>query len=234
MEIVLGIDNIIFISIMAGRLPLAEQAKGRRVGLVAAAVSRLGLLLSVAWIVKLKEPLLSMFGISYTGKALVLLFGGIFLLYKATKEIHAKVEGSHEDAEAGGAGLSFSSLVVQVMLLDIVFALDSVITAVGMTEHISIMVVANIAALAVMLIFADTIARFIDQHPAIKMLALSFLLMIGLLLVSEGLGAHIPKGYVYGAMVFSVFVEALNIRAGTRHGAKPVKLHEVPRESSTP
>ena len=232
MELVLGIDNIIFISVLAGRLPEAERDKARQLGLLAAAVSRLLLLLSVAWLARLTTPLMTVLGQELTGKSLVLLFGGLFLMYKATKEIHAKLEGAEEDAHPVGAAgaVTLRSILLQVMLLDVVFALDSVITAVGMTPYVSLMVLANLIALGGMLFFANPLARFVDRHPAIKMLALAFLMMIGMMLTAEGLGQHIPKGYIYSAMAFAVLVEILNIRSGSRpNPAAPVRLHETPR-----
>ncbi len=227
MEIVLGIDNLIFISILAGRLPEEDRAKARRVGLAGAFVTRLGLLAVISWIVHLTEPLITVMGRELSGKSLILIGGGLFLLYKATTEIHHKLEG--EDESGGDSAKKraiFAAVIIQIMILDIVFSLDSVITAVGMTDHISIMVAANIIALIVMLITGGTIHNFIERHPTIKILALSFLLMIGLVLMGEGLGMHIPKGYVYFAMGFSIFVELINLNM--RRKGKPVHLHNKP------
>lgn len=225
MEVVLGVDNVIFITILAGRLPESDRKRARTTGLAVGAVMRLGLLSIIAWIVGMTQPLFTLAGHEFTGKSLILLGGGLFLLYKATKEIHAKLEGEHESA-GGGAAASFGAVIVQIAVLDLVFALDSIITAVGMTPYVSIMVIANLGALAIMVLAAGGIASFVDRHPAVKMLALAFLLTIGVLLLAEGMGMHVPKGYVYFAMAFSVLVELLNIRAGTRN---PVKLHETPR-----
>ena len=226
LEIVLGIDNIIFISILAGKLPRAQQAKGRRVGLLGAFVTRLLLLMSIAWIVRLTRPLFSVFDHAVSGRDLILLFGGLFLIGKATFEIHNKLEGEEHGPESSKRrkGASFGAVILQIMLIDLVFSLDSVITAVGMAEHISVMVTANVIALAIMLAAAGPISAFVDRHPTIKMLALAFLLLIGTNLVAEGVGFHIPKGYTYFAMAFSVLVEMLNLRL--RRVTQPVKLHQ--------
>jgi predicted tellurium resistance membrane protein TerC len=227
LEIVLGVDNIIFITILSGRLPPHQRESARKVGLAGAFVSRLGLLAGISWIVKLDQPLFSVMGRGFSGKALILLGGGLFLLYKATKEIHHKLEAA-EDAPgtAAKAGATFASVIAQIVLLDMVFSIDSVITAVGMTDVVAVMVAANVIALAVMLLLGKSISLFVERHPSVKVLALSFLLMIGLVLLGEGLGAHIPKGYVYFAMGFSVFVELVNIRATRK--TKPVTLNQVP------
>jgi predicted tellurium resistance membrane protein TerC len=224
LEIVLGIDNIIFISILAGKLPAEQQPKARRLGLVGAFVSRMLLLLSIAWIVRLTRPLFEVFGHGVSGRDLILLIGGLFLIGKATHEIHEKLEGEEGHVTAK-LRTSLSRVVVQIMLIDIVFSLDSVITAVGMVDQVSIMVGANIIALAIMLVASGVIARFVERHPTIKMLALSFLVVIGVNLVAEGSGYHIPKGYTYFAMFFSIAVEALNIKARAR-AVRPVKLHQ--------
>lgn len=223
LEVVLGIDNIVFISILAGKLPHQQQSKARRVGLAVAMVMRIGLLFSLAWIMKLVTPLFHVAGHGVSGRDLILLIGGLFLLAKSTHEIHSKLEGIEGESKAEAA--SFIGVIVQIMLLDVVFSLDSVITAVGMINEIGIMVAAIVIAVIIMMIFADAISLFVDQHPTIKMLALSFLLMIGLMLVADGLGHHIPKGYAYFAMGFSVFVEMLNLRI--RRGTTPVKLHQT-------
>lgn len=223
MEVVLGIDNLIFISILAAKLPVEVRAKARRIGLTGAFVTRLGLLAVISWIARLTTPLFSAFGHEFSGKSLILICGGLFLIYKATTEIHHKLEGEHEIAGSGAAAITFASVITQIMLLDLVFSLDSVITAVGMTPHVSIMVIANVIALAAMLAVGGTINGFIERHPTIKILALSFLLMIGLVLIGEGAGLHIPKGYVYFAMGFSIGVEILNMMI-RRKGA-PVHLH---------
>lgn len=231
MEVVLGIDNIIFISILVDRLPEHQREKGRKLGLLGALVTRLVLLYFIAWIVGLTEPLFSVFGVEFSGKALILLGGGLFLLYKATHEIHEKLEGPEQSIDGGASARAlrgFWGVITQIMILDLVFSIDSVITAVGMAQHISIMVAANIIALCVMLLSSGYISSFVARHPTIKMLALSFLLMIGLLLIGEAMGLHIPKGYAYFAMGFSVFVEILNLRQ--RKSRNPVVLHNTPVE----
>src|SRR6185503_16894908 len=212
LEIVLGIDNIIFISILSSKLPAASQGRARKLGLFGAFVTRVLLLLSIAWIVKLTTPLFTVFSMEITGRSLILIVGGLFLIAKATYEIHSKLEGEEHETGTRAIGPSLSAVVAQIMLVDIVFSLDSVITAVGMVDDVSIMIGANVIALAIMLAAAGPIAAFVDVHPTIKMLALSFLVLIGTNLVGEGFGAHIPKGYTYFAMGFSVLVEMLNIR----------------------
>jgi predicted tellurium resistance membrane protein TerC len=224
LEIVLGIDNIIFISILAGKLPVEQQPKARRLGLIGAFVSRLLLLFSIAWIVRLTNPLFEVFGREVSGRDLILVLGGLFLIAKATHEIHDKLEGEEGHVTAK-LRTSMGRVIVQIMLIDIVFSLDSVITAVGMVNQVSIMVAANVIALGIMLAAADMIAGFVERHPTIKMLALSFLVVIGVNLVAEGTGYHIPKGYTYFAMFFSIMVETLNIRARAR-SKTPVKLHQ--------
>jgi predicted tellurium resistance membrane protein TerC len=225
LEVVLGIDNIIFISILALKLPRNQQAKARRLGLLGAFGTRLLLLMSIAWIVRLTRPLFAVFAHPVSGRDLILLFGGLFLIGKATFEIHNKLEGEEHDAGVSPrAKASFAAVIVQIMLIDMVFSLDSVITAVGMAEHISVMVIANVIALGIMLSAAGAISGFVDRHPTIKMLALAFLLLIGTNLVAEGVGFHIPKGYTYFAMAFSVLVEMLNLRL--RRVSQPVKLHQ--------
>jgi predicted tellurium resistance membrane protein TerC len=224
LEIVLGIDNIIFISILAGKLPAEQQPKARRLGLLGAFVSRMLLLLSIAWIVRLTRPLFEVFGHAVSGRDLILLLGGLFLIGKATHEIHDKLEGE-EGHVTTKMRTSLARVVVQIMLIDIVFSLDSVITAVGMVDQVSIMVGANIIALGIMLAASGMIAGFVERHPTVKMLALSFLVVIGINLVAEGSGYHIPKGYTYFAMFFSIAVETLNIKARSK-AARPVKLHQ--------
>ena len=224
LEIVLGIDNIIFISILAGKLPAEEQPKARKLGLLGAFVSRLGLLLSIVWIVRLTRPLFEVFGHPVSGRDLILLVGGLFLIAKATHEIHEKLEGE-EGHVTTKLRASLTRVVVQIMLIDVVFSLDSVITAVGMVDQISIMIGANVIALGIMLAAAGAIAGFVDRHPTVRMLALSFLVVIGINLVAEGTGYHIPKGYTYFAMFFSVMVEMLNMKMRAR-ASKPVKLHQ--------
>jgi predicted tellurium resistance membrane protein TerC len=233
LEVVLGVDNLIFIAILAGRLPPSERDRARRIGLAGAFVSRMGLLGTISWIVRLNQPLFTVGSFGFSGKALILLGGGLFLIYKATKEIHHKLE-SADDAPGTSAKAvaTLASVIAQIMVLDMVFSIDSVITAVGMTDYLSVMVAANVIALIVMLAAGNSINNFVERHPSVKVLALSFLLMIGLVLVAEGFGAHIPKGYIYGAMGFSVFVELLNIRTTRR--TKVIALNQVPRVSDIP
>ncbi len=223
LEIVLGIDNVIFISILSGRLPQKDQSKARRLGLGLAMIMRVLLLLSLTWVMGLTRPLATLFGFGVTGRALILIIGGLFLLTKSTREIHERLEGDDEHGTAP-ATPSFAGVLIQIMLLDIVFSLDSVITAVGMVDQVEIMIAAVIIAVGVMMFFAGIISRFVDKHPTIKMLALSFLLLIGVNLVAEGVGFHIPKGYTYFAMGFSVFVEMLNLKLRKKPRA-PVQLH---------
>src|SRR5213593_4053574 len=226
LEIVLGIDNIIFISILAGKLPAGEQPRARTVGLTLAMVTRI-LLLSLTGIMRLTRPLFSPFGHPFSGRDLILLLGGLFLLWKSTREIHDKLEGE-EGRQNVKAGATFGGVIVQIALLDIVFSLDSVITAVGMVRQVGVMIAAIVLAVLVMLVAAGPISDFVHRHPTLKMLALSFLLLIGVTLIADGLGQHIPKGYVYFAMGFSVFVESLNLRLLRK--AAPVHL----KESITP
>jgi predicted tellurium resistance membrane protein TerC len=223
LEIVLGVDNIIFISILSGKLPKSEQKRARRIGLLAAMVMRILLLLSIAWVVGLTEPLFEVFGLAVSGRDLILIGGGLFLLAKATYEMHDKLEGDEGHA-SGKAAATFASVIAQVMLLDMVFSLDSVITAVGMVDEIWVMIVAVIAAVMVMMIAAEPISAFVEAHPTVKILALSFLLLIGVSLVAEGFGTHIPKGYIYFAMGFSVFVESVNIRVRAPKPTSPLHL----------
>jgi predicted tellurium resistance membrane protein TerC len=223
LEVVLGVDNVIFISILAGKLRPQDQARARRLGLLAAMVMRILLLFSLAWIVRLTEPLFSVFGRGVSGRDLILLVGGLFLLAKATLEIHEKLEGVEGERSARVAP-SFGAVILQIMVLDVVFSLDSVITAVGMAESITVMVIAVVLAVGIMMVSAGSVSEFVQRHPTVKVLALSFLLLIGMSLVGEGLGQHIPKGYIYFAMAFSVFVEMINLRV-RKHGV-PVDLHE--------
>lgn len=222
LEIVLGVDNVIFISILSSKLPGPLQVRARRLGLMAAMVMRILLLLSIAWIIRLTAPLFSVLGQAISGRDLILIVGGLFLLAKATLEIHERLEGEAGHAERRTPP-SFSAVILQIMALDIVFSLDSVITAVGMAEDVSIMVAAVILAVAVMMFSAEGISAFVSRHPTIKVLALSFLLLIGVSLIGDGLEMHIPKGYIYFAMGFSVFVEMINLRV---RGGTPVKLHQ--------
>ena len=224
LEIVLGIDNVIFISILAGKLPGDQRAKARRIGLALAMLMRVGLLLVITWIVRLTEPLFAVFGHDVSGRDLILLGGGLFLLGKSTFEIHDHLEGEHGDKSRRVAA-SFVSVIVQIMLLDIVFSLDSVITAVGMAEDVGVMIAAVVVAVGFMMFFAGTISKFVEKHPTLKMLALSFLILIGVTLIAEGLGQHISKGYIYFAMSFSVLVEILNIKVVGR-APQPVQLHQ--------
>ena len=221
LEIVLGVDNVIFISILSAKLPKEQQKRARRVGLIAAMVMRIGLLWSIFWISRLTHPLFEILGRSISGRDLILLGGGLFLLAKATYEIHDKLEG-HEGGPAKAAA-SFASVIGQVMILDIVFSLDSVITAIGMADDQRVMIAAVVLAVLVMLVAAEPISQVVETHPTIKILALSFLLLIGMSLMADGLGQHISKGYIYFAMGFSVFVEAINIRV--RRKSAPVQLH---------
>ena len=224
LEVVLGVDNVIFISILAGKLPERDQARARRVGLMAAMVMRILLLFSLAWIVRLTEPLFSVLGKGISGRDLILLGGGLFLLAKATMEIHERLEGV-EGARSARVAPSFGAVIFQIMLLDIVFSLDSVITAVGMADSLPVMVIAVVLAVGIMMLSSGTVSEFVQRHPTVKVLALSFLLLIGMSLVGEGLGQHIPKGYIYFAMAFSVFVEVVNIRV--RKSGVPVDLHDA-------
>jgi predicted tellurium resistance membrane protein TerC len=211
LEIVLGIDNIVFISILSGKLPKEKQKKARQTGLALALITRILLLLSLSWVMSLTAPLFTVLQQEISGRDLILLIGGLFLIYKATTEIHEKLEGENHDTEIKGKA-SFSSVILQILILDVVFSLDSVITAVGMASHIEVMVAAVIIAVIIMLFAAESISKFVNQHPTVKMLALAFLVLIGVSLLAEGLDQHIPKGYIYFAMAFSVLVEMLNLR----------------------
>ena len=215
LEIVLGIDNVVFISILASRLPKPSQKQARQIGLALAMITRILLLLSISWIIRLTAPLFAVFGHEVSGRDLILLAGGLFLLAKATHEIHHRLEGDGADEDTA-AQATFGAVVLQIMLLDVVFSLDSVITAVGMVDEVAVMIAAVVISVIVMMISVEGISAFVDRHPTVKMLALSFLMLIGVMLVAESFHTHIPKGYVYFAMGFSVFVEALNIRV-SRH-----------------
>lgn len=222
LEIVLGIDNVVFIAILAGRLPDHDQSRARRLGLVAAMATRLVLLACISWIMKLNAPLFALVGREFSGKDLILLFGGLFLIGKATFEIHDQMEGGKHVGPQRKAAARFARVIVQIMILDLVFSLDSVITAVGMADRLAIMVTAVVAAVAVMLVFVDAISGFIGRHPTLKVLALSFLILIGVMLVAEGLGKHIEKGYIYFAMAFALGVEMINLRVKrTQHEDRP-------------
>ena len=224
LEIVLGVDNIIFISILSGKLPAKQQARARRVGLLGAMLTRVLLLFSLAWIVKLTTPLFTAIDHPVTGRDLILIGGGLFLLAKSTFEIHERLEGE-EGHGSGRVAASFASVIAQIMLLDIVFSLDSVITAVGMVDQVWVMIAAVVVSVAIMMLAAEPISDFVHKHPTVKMLALSFLLLIGMSLLLEGFGQHIPKGYIYFAMGFSVFVEMINLRVRAR-AAVPVHLRD--------
>jgi predicted tellurium resistance membrane protein TerC len=223
LEIILGVDNVIFISILSGKLPQRQQARARRVGLLAAMLMRILLLLSIAWIIRLTAPLFTVFGRGVSGRDLILIGGGLFLIGKATLEIHERLEGEEGDGAVRVAP-SFAAVIVQIMLLDIVFSLDSVITAVGMADDVTVMAAAVVLAVGIMMFSAEPISGFVNRHPTVKVLALSFLLLIGVSLIGDGLGMHVPKGYIYFAMGFSIFVEMINMRV--RKTGSPVKLHQ--------
>ena len=227
LEIVLGIDNIVFISILAGKLRQEDRARARRVGLSLAMIIRILLLLSITWVMSLTAPLFAVLGWEISGRDVILFVGGLFLIGKSTLEIHEKLEGVEGHGSAKVAK-SFASVIIQILLLDIVFSLDSVITAVGMAEDVAVMILAVIIAVGVMLLSSSAISEFVDRHPTVKILALSFLLLIGVSLIGEGLDQHIPKGYIYFAMAFSVFVEMINLRIRTK--ADPVHLHQAYKE----
>ena len=230
LEIVLGIDNLVFIAILAEKLPPHQRNAARRIGLVLALLMRLVLLASIAWVVTLTEPLFHIFDHAFSGRDLILLFGGVFLLFKGTMELHERIEGKQALKEENPVHAAFWMVVVQIVVLDAVFSLDSIITAVGMVDEIWVMMAAVLISIAFMIAFAKAIGDFVDRHPTVKVLALSFLIMIGLVLIADGFGQHIPKGYVYSAMAFSVFVEMINlwIRKRSNAAAKqpPVKLYE--------
>lgn len=231
LEIVLGIDNVIFISILAGKLPKNEQNRARQTGLAAALITRILLLLSLSWVIGLTEPLFTVWQFELAGRDLILLMGGLFLIAKSTHEIHDKLEGKAGHASAKVAA-AFWSVIAQIMILDVVFSLDSVITAVGMAQDLMVMVIAVVIAVGIMLLSAGAISDFVERHPTVKMLALSFLLLIGFTLVVEGLHQHIPKGYIYFAMGFSIFVEMLNLRIRAK-SENVVKFHEPYVEAKT-
>ena len=224
LELVLGIDNIIFISILVDKLPPEKREFTRKLGLFLAMFMRIGLLLALSWIVGLTTPLFEVWKYSISGRDLILIVGGLFLLWKSTREVYQLLEGDEHEASSG-SGSTFTQIIVQILLIDLVFSLDSIITAVGMVSQVSVMIAAVIVSVALMMVFAAPIGRFVSAHPSIKVLALSFLLVIGLVLVADGLGHHIPKGYVYFAMAFSVFVEMLNLRR-RKAKSKPVELHD--------
>jgi predicted tellurium resistance membrane protein TerC len=223
LEIVLGIDNVVFISILSSKLPPGKRETARKVGMFLAMFIRIALLLSITWVMGLTEPLFHLLGRGISGRDLILIVGGLFLIAKSTHEIHLKLEGD-EESGATGRVVSLAGVIVQILLLDIVFSLDSVITAVGMADHVAVMIAAVVIAVAVMMLSARAVSRFVEQHPTVKMLALSFLILIGVSLIGEGWGQHIPKGYIYFAMGFSLFVEAINLRV--RAKSKPVHLRQ--------
>lgn len=225
LEIVLGIDNIIFIAILSGKLPVEQQAKARTIGLALATITRVLLLLSLTWVMSLTAPLFAVLGNEISGRDIILLIGGLFLIAKSTHEIHDKLEGA-EGSTSVKVKPTFASIIFQILLLDIVFSLDSVITAVGMANHIEVMITAVVIAVGIMILSAGSISRFVENHPTVKMLALSFLLLIGVTLIAEGLDQHISKGYIYFAMAFSVFVEMLNLKLRSKK-VQPVKLHSA-------
>lgn len=231
LELVLGVDNVIFISILAGKLPHHQQSKARKTGIGLAVISRILLLFSLSWIIGLTDPIFTIANFHVSGRDLILLIGGLFLMGKATNEIHQKLEGV-EGHSSSKVKATFGSVILQVMLLDVVFSLDSVITAVGMVDHLPVMIAAVIVAAGGMILSADVISSFVDGHPTVKMLALSFLLLIGFTLIVESLHQHIPKGYIYFAMGFSVFVEMLNLRL-RKSEREPIKLHQpyIPQEN---
>jgi predicted tellurium resistance membrane protein TerC len=231
MEIVLGIDNIVFISILTGKLPPAQQPVARNVGLTLALVFRLGLLFAISWVMGLTEPLFTVVK-PFSGRDLILLGGGLFLVAKATHEIHDKLEVAHEERKPTGGAGALGLILVQILALDIVFSLDSVITAVGMAQHVFVMVIAMVAAVGFMLVFARRIGDFVNRHPSMKILALSFLLLIGVMLMAEGMGQHIGKGYIYFAMAFSLGIELINMRL--RKKTAPVTLHHRFESASPP
>jgi predicted tellurium resistance membrane protein TerC len=219
LEIVLGIDNIIFIAIVAGKLPHGRRERARRLGLFLAMFIRIALLMSIVWVMSLTRPLMVLFGMELSGRSLILSGGGVFLIFKSTREIHESLEGEAPHREVHRRAVSFTGVIIQILLLDIVFSLDSVITAVGMAEFVSIMVAAIVIAVFAMLFASTAIAEFVERHPTVKMLALAFLLLIGLSLIAEGFGQHVPKGYIYFAMGFSVFVESINLKMRSKQKA---------------
>ena len=231
LEIVLGIDNIIFISILVGRLPERQRARGRTIGLALAMITRILLLLTITWVMSLSAELFSLWGRGVSGRDLILIGGGLFLLAKSTIEIHHSLEGDEKQTHVAAMKATFVSVISQIAIIDIVFSLDSVITAVGMADHVEVMIAAVVVAVLVMMFMAGPIGNFVDRHPTIKMLALSFLILIGVALIGEGFGLHIPKGYIYFAMAFSVAVEMLNMKVRKKIASpEPVKLQESPEE----
>jgi len=234
LEIVLGIDNIIFISILAGKLPAQQQKRARIVGLGLAMFIRIGLLFSLTWLMGLTKPFFALLGNEISGRDLILIAGGLFLLTKSTMEIHGKLEGKEGHAAAGGPGATFGGVITQILMLDVVFSLDSIITALGMANSFPVMVAAIVIAVGFMMLFSGTISAFVERHPTIKMLALSFLILIGVALIGDGLDMHLPKGYIYFAMAFSVAVEMLNLRLRRGAPATAQQSGEEPVDEGTP
>jgi predicted tellurium resistance membrane protein TerC len=225
LELVLGIDNVIFISILVDKLPAQRRETARRIGLFLAMFMRVGLLLILSWLVGLTKPLFTLLGTNISGRDLILILGGLFLVWKSTREVHQLTEGE-EGHSSSAVQASFTAIILQIIIIDMVFSLDSIITAVGMVDEVSVMIAAVIASVGLMMLFARGIGNFVSTHPSIKMLALSFLLVVGVMLIAEGFGHKVPKGYIYFAMAFSVAVEMLNIRMRRKKAAKPVELHE--------
>ena len=230
LEIVLGVDNIIFISILVGRLPEGQRDRARTIGLALAMISRIVLLLSITWVMRLTTPLFTIWSHAFSGRDLILILGGLFLLGKSTHEIHNSLEGPEEAHDASQVA-SYASVLVQITILDLIFSLDSVITAVGLAEHVPVMIIAVVIAVGVMMIAARPLGEFVDRHPTVKMLALSFLILVSVTLITEGLEFHIPKGYIYFAMAFSVAVEMLNLKIRAKRAAEPVRLHKAINEA---
>jgi predicted tellurium resistance membrane protein TerC len=227
MEIVLGIDNIVFISVLVSRLPQKEADNARRLGLALALIFRIALLLIISWIIGLTQPVISAFGLDLSWKDIILIAGGLFLIYKATHEMHAEIEEPREPGLKQAAKAAFNAIIIQIVIIDMVFSIDSIVTAVGMADHVEVMIAAVIIAVGIMFVASGPVANFVSRHPTVKMLALAFLLLIGVSLVADGLGFHIPKGYIYSAMGFSVLVEAINIIARGRRNAR-VAVHAPP------
>ncbi|MDB4655686.1 TerC family protein [Flavobacteriales bacterium] len=233
LEIVLGIDNIIFISIVTDKLPESQQAKGRTIGLALALVFRIGLLLGITWIIGFSEPLFHVFDHPFSGRDIILFVGGLFLLGKSVSEIHHKLEGQNadKDTKGGKASMTMAAALVQIVALDLVFSFDSILTAIGLTEHVAIMIVAVILSMIVMMLFAGTISRFINKHPTLQILALAFLILIGFMLILDGMGQHVPKGYIYFAVAFSLLVEMVNMRLRKPKNAVKLNKHITPDEN---
>jgi predicted tellurium resistance membrane protein TerC len=227
LEIVLGVDNIIFISIVSNKLPANQQQRARNVGLALALIMRVGMLLAITWIIRFKDPLFELFGMGFSIRDIILMLGGLFLLYKSTIEIHHKMEGGHEQKESKRPA-TMTNVIVQIVLLDIIFSFDSILTAVGLTDQLILMIIAVVISIGVMMVFAKSISDFIAEHPTLEILALSFLILIGFMLIVEGVQIHVPKGYIYFAVFFSLLVEIVNMRVRKARGAakEPVKLHK--------